>query len=120
VPGKRGEGGPGSALVHDRHERAAAKLDLPFAPGVRGKGGSSSAVIMDGLKKKGKDKASLEANALKAKAKCDQLDALGQPGWEFKIYPRADGTGTNVMYRHPVLWPAKHISFSKAQKVAEA
>ena len=101
-------------------ERAADEKGLDFVPGQRGEGGPGSALTLDGLKKKGKDKASLEAIALKAKEKCDQLDALGQPGWEFKINPRADGTGTNVTYGHPVLWPWKHISYSKAQKVAKA
>ena len=120
VPGQRGEGGPGSALTLDGNERAADEKGLDFVPGQRGEGGPGSALTLDGLKKKGKDKASLEAVALKAKEKCDQLDALGQPGWEFKINPRADGTGTNVTYGHPVLWPWKHISYSKAQKVAKA
>ena len=120
VPGQRGEGGPGSALTHDGHERAADEKGLDFVPGQRGEGGPGSALTLDGLKKKGKDKASLEAVALKAKAKCDELDALGQPGWEFKICPRPDGTGTNVTYGHPVLWPGKMTSFSKAQKVAKA
>ena len=120
VPGQRGEGGSGSALVRANHERAADEKGLDFVPGQRGEGGPGSALTLDGLKKKGKDKASLEAIALKAKEKCDQLDALGQPGWEFKITPRADGTGTNVTYGHPVLWPGKTTSFSKAQKVAKA
>ena len=120
LAGQRGEGGPGPALVHDRHERAAPKLDLPFAPGVRGKGGSSSAVIMDGLKKKGKDKASPEAIALKAKAKCQLLDALGQPGsarWDFNTYPKANCT-TNVYYCHPVLARGRGISYAQAQNAA--
>jgi hypothetical protein len=117
IPGQRGEDGPGSALIRDGHERAAAKLDLPFAPGVRGKGGSTSALIIDGLKKKGKDKASPEAIALKAKAKCQLLDALGQPGWDFNTYPKADGT-TNVYYCHPVLARGRGISYARAQNAA--
>ena len=117
VHGQHGEGGPGSALVHDGHDRAAAKKDLPFAPGVRGKGGSGSALTIDALKKKGKDKAAPEAIALKAKVKCKLLDALGQPGWGFKSYPRGDGTSTNVLFRHLVL-TGKPISFAAAQKVA--
>ena len=104
--------------VHDGHDRAAAKKDLPFAPGVRGEGGSGSALTIDALKKKGKDKAAPEAIALKAKVKCKLLDALGQPGWGFKSYPRGDGTGTNVLFRHLVLTNRKPISFAAAQKVA--
>ena len=62
-------------------------------------------------------KAAPEAIALKAKVKCKLLDALGQPGWGFKSYPRGDGTSTNVLFRHLVL-TGKPISFAAAQKVA--
>ena len=117
VPGQRGEGGPGSALTHDGNERAADKKSLDFVPGQRGKGGPGSALVNDGLKKSGKDKAGPHTIALRAKAKCAKLDALGQPGWDFKSFPRADGTGTNVSYFHPVLF-RRPMSFAQAQNAA--
>ena len=120
VPGQRGEGGPGSALIHDGHERAADEKGLDFVPGQRGEGGPGSALTLDGLKKKGKDKASPEAIALKAKAKCQLLDALGQPGsarWDFNTYPKANCT-TNVYYCHPVLARGRGISYAQAQNAA--
>ena len=117
-PGVQGKGGSGSVLIIDGFEGAAAKKDLPFAPGVQGKGGSGSALTIDGLKEKGLDKADPEVIARRAKAKCELLDALGQPGWDFKAYPRKDGGGTNVLFRHPVLNPGMAISFTQAKKAA--